>query len=417
MSADRQEAENLGQQLRDAREAREMSLEDVEQALRIRVRFLAAFESGAYDDLPGAVQARGFLRNYARLLNLDEDSVLARFDAIGTRSRDGWPWNQTQAAARGPVSVADVPAARSTGEFTAVAPRRSPLRMVLTVGLSLLLVGALCGGGVVVLNQVLSEQAESGGTSLQSVLPTAPTLTPSLTFMPSVTPLPGQAVAAGPVITDRVVLDLTIVQRTFLRVTADGTLLFEGMVTPGTTLPYQAQTEIVLEASNAAGVEALFNNLTLGPLGGRGEAVTRAFTPDLALTPTALPQPTATPEPAEGAVFPAGEGPTALPVPDGAAAGGAPGPTPLPIPGVPTATPAGEQAGGGLEAGGEAVSATLPGGLPPTTEPLPEQPSPMPSATWTPSPTLTVTPSPTMTPSPTPVLPPRQTSTPVPEKS
>ncbi len=411
MSADRQEAENLGQQLRDAREAREMTLEDVEQALRIRARFLAAFESGAYEDLPGAVQARGFLRNYARLLNLDEDTVLARFDSIGTRARDGWPWELAPAAARGPVSVADVPAARATGEFAAVAPRRSPLRMVLTVGLSLILAGALCGGGVIVLNQVLSDQANSGGVSLQGVLPTAPTLTPSLTFMPSATPLPGQAVAAGPVITDRVVLDLTVVQRTFLRVTADGTLLFEGMVTPGTTLPYQAQTEIVLEAGNAAGLEVLFNNLALGPLGGRGEAVVRTFTPDLALTPTALPQPTATPQPVEGAVLPAGEGPTALPVPDGAEVGGSTGPTPLPIPGVPTATSA-----GGLNAGGEAVSATLPGGLPPTTESLPEQPSPLPSATWTPTPTLTLTPSPTTTPSPTPILPPRQTSTPVPEK-
>ena len=76
------DAERLGQQLRTAREARELTLEQVEQALRIRAKFLGAFEAGAYEDLPGAVQARGFLRNYVRFLNLDEESILTQFDAI-----------------------------------------------------------------------------------------------------------------------------------------------------------------------------------------------------------------------------------------------------------------------------------------------------------------------------------------------
>ena len=290
MSPDRLDAERLGQQLRDSREARELLLEDVEQALRIRARFLAAFESGDYADLPGMVQARGFLRNYARYLGLDEDDCLSQFDAIRAHGEGpGLGWRRPQ---RGAVSVAGIPDPLGMAEMGLAGGgvrRRSPLRIVVLAVLGLVIVGGLCVGTISILEQALNDQANQEGLNLLSILPTAPTLTPSSTFNPTSTPLPGQAVASGPLITDRVVLNLTVLQRTFLRVTADGTMLFEGVVTPGTDLPYQADQELILEASNAAGLDVIFNNLPIGLLGARGEAITRTFTPDLILTPTVPP--------------------------------------------------------------------------------------------------------------------------------
>ena len=57
------EAEVLGHQLRSAREARELSLDQVEQQTRIRAKYIEALEQGNHSALPSAVQARGFLRN------------------------------------------------------------------------------------------------------------------------------------------------------------------------------------------------------------------------------------------------------------------------------------------------------------------------------------------------------------------
>ena len=62
---------SVGQQLRRAREARSLTLEQVSQSTLIRVHYLRALEEGDFGILPSAVQARGFLRTYADLLHLD----------------------------------------------------------------------------------------------------------------------------------------------------------------------------------------------------------------------------------------------------------------------------------------------------------------------------------------------------------
>ncbi len=60
-----------------ARRAQNLSVSEVARQLRLSERQVEALEAGAFDKLPGAVFVRGFIRNYARLLNLDPDRVLA----------------------------------------------------------------------------------------------------------------------------------------------------------------------------------------------------------------------------------------------------------------------------------------------------------------------------------------------------
>lgn len=70
------EPTKLGEVLRTAREARFIDLARVERDTKIRVRYLAALESGEYRDLPGTVYTRGFLRNYGLYLGLDPDYLV-----------------------------------------------------------------------------------------------------------------------------------------------------------------------------------------------------------------------------------------------------------------------------------------------------------------------------------------------------
>ena len=69
----------LGVELRDARLARGLSLEDAQRATRIARRYLEALESEDFSVLPAPVFARGFLRSYAQFLGLDADTLVARF--------------------------------------------------------------------------------------------------------------------------------------------------------------------------------------------------------------------------------------------------------------------------------------------------------------------------------------------------
>jgi cytoskeleton protein RodZ len=69
---------SIGSQLAGAREARKITIEQASHALRIRVQYLQALEKETFDDIPSAVQARGFLRTYARYLQIDPEPLLAQ---------------------------------------------------------------------------------------------------------------------------------------------------------------------------------------------------------------------------------------------------------------------------------------------------------------------------------------------------
>jgi cytoskeleton protein RodZ len=62
--------------LRAARTAQNLSVGEVARQLRLSVAQVEALEASAFERLPGPVFARGFLRNYARLLHLDPDVLL-----------------------------------------------------------------------------------------------------------------------------------------------------------------------------------------------------------------------------------------------------------------------------------------------------------------------------------------------------
>jgi len=72
--------ETIGQQLRQAREARTLTLEQVAQNTHMRVHYLRAMEAGDFEALPSSAQARGFLRMYADYLHLDSVPLLADLD-------------------------------------------------------------------------------------------------------------------------------------------------------------------------------------------------------------------------------------------------------------------------------------------------------------------------------------------------
>jgi cytoskeleton protein RodZ len=75
---------SLGQELKQAREDRGINLREISQATHIGMRFLQAIENDQYDQLPGGIFNRSFVRKYARQVGLDEDQIAARYDLMMT---------------------------------------------------------------------------------------------------------------------------------------------------------------------------------------------------------------------------------------------------------------------------------------------------------------------------------------------
>lgn len=69
----------VGSILKEARTAKNLTLENVERDTKIRIKFLRAIEDDAYQLLPSPIYAKGFVKNYSEYLGLDGAFVMAFF--------------------------------------------------------------------------------------------------------------------------------------------------------------------------------------------------------------------------------------------------------------------------------------------------------------------------------------------------
>lgn len=72
------ELTGVGAELKQARESRGLSIEDVAQQLKFAPRQIESLEAERFERLPGPTIARGMVRNYARLLKLEPEPMLER---------------------------------------------------------------------------------------------------------------------------------------------------------------------------------------------------------------------------------------------------------------------------------------------------------------------------------------------------
>ena len=69
-----------GEQLRHTREQKNLSLADVASQLNLEARIIEAIEANDFESLPAATYARGYLRSYAKILNMDAEVILAAYN-------------------------------------------------------------------------------------------------------------------------------------------------------------------------------------------------------------------------------------------------------------------------------------------------------------------------------------------------
>lgn len=273
----------IGVQLRERRETLSLHLEEVERNTHVKAHYLAALELGAMDRLPSTVQTRGMLSNYASFLDMDVDAVLLRFaDALQASHRERNP--QRPARKPGQPIPSNMPALRSfiAGD------------MIFGVGMAVLLVGFVIWG----INHVLTLQ------SLEEIQPTAPSISdvllaspdPSL-FTATATLLPVESFEeeATPTIivptlnvNVSVQVNLVAVERTYMRVIADGKVVFEGRIIPGNAYLFEAEDQIEVLAGSGAAIRIAYNGRDLGLMGTFGQIVHNIYRAEEIVSPTPL---------------------------------------------------------------------------------------------------------------------------------
>lgn len=238
--------------LRQGRERLGRTVEDCALALRARVGQVEALERGDLRGFGGEIYARGFLRSYARLIQVDPDRILQL--------------HGDDPAFRGPVL-----------------PPREPLRLrrdppgwlIGLVGLAVVagVIAAVLGvGGSRVPTALAPIDAALDASSGGATAAPAPPVTPAPRPEPEPAPEP-----AGPPVD----VVLTFEAASWLEVLVDGVPVEPGALVPaGETLRFSGQQLVSLRFGNAGGVRIELNGQELGPAGRPGEVLRAAFDPD-----------------------------------------------------------------------------------------------------------------------------------------
>jgi cytoskeletal protein RodZ len=290
--------DELGNLLREAREAKGLTLHDAQEATRINSSFLEALEAGQYDALPTPVHIRGYLRNYARYLKLDPEPLLERYEV--KRGQQTVTIPSPNNGSIGPDSP--IPTREDQPFFDPVNMNLSDngggksgslQRWIIII--ALLLSIALIANRIVPLlrgNEVGSESltngikeavsnltsgdgAEASPSPDTSIIPGAAAVVTSTNRNAAIQlPTATATRPSLPATLELIELRLDITERTWMRITIDGEVVFEGLAKKGDE-PYQwtAEEEAQLLTGNAIGIFATINDIPLGKLGGRGEVV------------------------------------------------------------------------------------------------------------------------------------------------
>lgn len=118
---------SVGEQLRLAREARGLQLGDIAHTLKLGARQVEALESGDWQSLPGQTFIRGFVRNYARLVQVDSAPLMLQLTDVLEKPADNLAVQE--------VRPASMPHSGGAGS------RRD--RMVVLVGAAMVVLAAL----------------------------------------------------------------------------------------------------------------------------------------------------------------------------------------------------------------------------------------------------------------------------------
>ena len=286
----------IGQHLRQRREALNMTLGEIEQHTRVRLHYLQCLEAGDYSQFPPPVQTRGLLSNYASFLDLDADALLLRYaEGLQVQRLERLPEQPAKSGIGRWVSKINIPILSS---FVAS-------DLLFGVGVVLLLVVLAFWGASRIIAARSQSVVEVTAPSISDILLASPVSTMGmLEATPSplagmFTPGEGMPATVEPTLSQNihVQLNITAVERTWMRVVVDGKVKFEGRTVPDSAYPYEAEKQIEILTGNAAALRITYNQRDLGPMGNFGEVVDVIYTAKGILEPTAIPTATGTPTP------------------------------------------------------------------------------------------------------------------------
>ncbi len=293
---------SLGARLRLEREQRGITLDQISRATKIGTRFLRALEQDHYEQLPGGIFNKGFIRAYARFLGLNEEEAVAEY--LAATSPEELSPEVPELGAQPQVK----------SERAGSLPWGTFALLLLVVALSFAIWGSYKREpGTQVKQSVASTPNSRGSTAVPASSASLDSRTPAAEHLASpsdksgeVAPQPppaGQRAPAdspGPtgagaspqsppskspvspasLVTASFVVRIKAHQNARVAITADGTKLREETLMGGSEKSVRASNQVIIKTGNPGALDFEFNGQKLPNQGTDGEAKTLEFGPN-----------------------------------------------------------------------------------------------------------------------------------------
>lgn len=323
---------DFGNKFRKARESKELSLDDVSNVIKITPRMLRAIEEENFDQLPGGVFNKGFIRSYAKQLGLDpEEAVneyLEKMRQAQIEAQQAWQPPQPEPEKRPapkpkpvktPRTSRPAPKPEASVEVEELPelhlPREKDIRPrkkehlgrpssdipwgIIAVALLVVILGAVLWNRHS--HRIHSQAAITAAPQTQPVTQTAapssatpPTSSPAATTPQTITPTPDSTSPDDkndvtvrnfdkplPKTTEKstgsLALTIRASENSWLSVIGDGQPITEETLIAPAHTTFRANHDFVVKVGNAAAITFLWNGQEIPAQGGEGEVKTLVF--------------------------------------------------------------------------------------------------------------------------------------------
>jgi cytoskeleton protein RodZ len=275
---------SVGETLRQQRVRKHLTLEQVSRETKISGRMLEAIENEQFERLPGGVFAKSFVRQYARMLGLDEDEMAAEVDRV-MQSDSGTP-AFAHIPASHTIKVPKMPRQSRPGS----SPWAS---LAMTVAVILLCSGIYMWWQSSRRPAPVASAPSAAAVAASPAPESKPAKPPTQTVAARREPAPDQPspdqAARGTADQEQreqapnpaAVLHVSVSAdaETWVRAWADGNQVMTATLEPGVTKTVDAVGEIRLRTGNAGDLQVTVNGKPAGPIGPRGQIRIVTVTP------------------------------------------------------------------------------------------------------------------------------------------
>lgn len=270
----------LGDLLRETREQKNLSLDDVEKGTNIRKLYIKSIEEGNYEKLPGEVFLKGFIKTYGKFLGLDSQKLIEQYKQEKNTPNPAEEINietKKEEVAPSPIeenkqqeknsstkilniqqkkenNIPKIDSFSANQEYLQSHKNNSKRNILLVVAILIVIIGA-----VVVF---ISSQGSSD--------------TKTTTTTETVTVTENQAKEPEPIVSGAEV-KAVFNEDCWTEVKVDGKVVLSETIKKGNTLTWKGDKQVDVTVGNAGAVDVTFNNQPAGKLGDIGAVVSKSF--------------------------------------------------------------------------------------------------------------------------------------------